>query len=93
MASKIKLLRHNKVKERPEEGTPEFDAWIRDYAKRTADFYLDETREVPELDPDTRFLCGSWDFLTQTDKKREAEDNAMEKAEDQRRRSKLKILK
>ncbi|WDE04791.1 hypothetical protein SG34_026340 [Thalassomonas viridans] len=93
MASKIKLTHHNKAKERPPEGTPEFEAWLKKRSQERAAFYFDETREVPELDPDTRFLCGSWDFLNQTDEDRESEDESMEKADEERKRSKLKLLK
>lgn len=93
MTSKIKLAHHNKVNERPPEGTPEFEAWIKKRSEERAAFYFDETREVPELDPDTRFLCGSWDVLKQTDEEREAEDESMEKADEERRLSKFKVLK
>ena len=93
MDKKPSLVFDNKKKELPEIGTPDFDAWIKDYAKQTADFYFDENREVPEFDEDTRFLVGSWDFLYQSGEEIDAENEAMERADEERRRAKFKIIK
>jgi hypothetical protein len=38
-------------------------------------------------------LCGSWDFLYQSDEEIDAENEAMEKADEERRRGKFKVVK
>ncbi|MBE0376137.1 MULTISPECIES: hypothetical protein [Pseudoalteromonas] len=93
MTSKAKLVYVNKSKVRPPEGTPEFDAWIEARSKARAKFYFDESRDVPDLAENTQFLCGSWDFLSQTDDEIDAENEAMEKAEELRKRENLKVIK
>ena len=93
MRKKPKLVVENKQSDRPEPGTPEFELWLDKRAKAAADFYFDENREVPELDADTRFLVGSWDFLYQSDEEIDAENEAMERADEERRRAKFKVIK
>lgn len=93
MTSKAKLVYVNKSNVRPPEGTAEFDAWIDARSKARAEFYFDENRELPELDEDTNFLCGSWDFLYQSDEEIDAENEAMEKGDEERRRRKFKVIK
>lgn len=93
MVKKLKLAYDNKKKERPPEGTPEFRAWLGERAKEAADFYFDENRETPELDEETSFSSGSWEFLYQSDEEIDAENESMEKADEERRREHLKIVK
>ena len=93
MDKKPSLVFDNKKKARPPEDTPEFYEWIRERAKADVEFYFDETREVPEFDEDTHFLVGSWDFLYQSDEEIDAENEAMERADEERRRAKFKVIK
>lgn len=93
MVKKVKLIHENQQEDRPEIGTPEFDVWIKEYAKKTADFYFDENRVTPELDEETSFSSGSWDFLYQSDEELDAENKSIEKADEERRRKNLKIVK
>ncbi|WP_077338583.1 hypothetical protein [Pseudocolwellia agarivorans] len=93
MTKKLKLAYDNKKKERPPEGSPELSIWLDERAKEFADFLFDENREVPELDPDTHILCGSWDFLYQSEEELDAENESMEKADEERRRAHLKVVK
>lgn len=93
MTNKVKLVYNNRKNVRPPEGSPELADWLDERAKQFSNFIFDESRELPELDENTNFLCGSWGFLYQSDVEIDAENKVMEKAEEKSKLSKLKVVK
>ena len=98
--SKVSLAYHNKSKDCPLRGTPEFEEWVQEKARKQfeeifSDEYQAELEELYQDDPDMfkGMLCGDPNFLSLPPEEQEAIDIASEKRFLEEQRKHLKVIK